>query len=418
MSDEAPKKPAAAGSPAWVMTFADLMSLLMCFFVLLLSFSEMDVSKYKQIAGSMKEAFGVQRKHSVKEPPKGINIIAQEFSAGRPAPTPLNVMEQITTDEMKSFLDAGEKRRKPGDGGKQAKDEQNAAQGQQSGAPDQAAQAGDAKDKGGKDGKEGEQSGGKVGKEADKSGGKPADADDEQLVLVPKEDALRALKAKDAEQAQQRLEQNAKRIRSALRWEIKDGAVDVETEELKIIIRIREKASFGSGRADLRDSFRPILKRVGEILKETDGQIIVSGHTDNIPIFTDRFRSNWELSAARAVSVVHDLVDIAGVEADRFMVEGMAATRPMVPNTSWENRAKNRRVEIKLVQGEDLKTKGDVTAEPKQMPKPATVPTPNAAPASSTPNTESAPVGAPKAAPGAQPKTTPKGDDPFIINAG
>ena len=417
MSDEERKKPAAAGSPAWVMTFADLMSLLMCFFVLLLSFSEMDVSKYKQIAGSMKEAFGVQRKHSVKEPPKGINIIAQEFSAGRPAPTPLNVMEQITSDEMKMFLDTGGKKRRPGDQGNKGQAQQTAEQAEKAAAlaAQQAAQL--AAQQAGKDGQDQQKKDAADAADAAdqaKDAGAPADADaqDKQLVLVPKEDALRALKAKQAEEAKQRLEENARRIRSALRWEIKDGAVDVETEELKIIIRIREKASFGSGRADLRDSFRPILKRVGEILKETDGQIIVSGHTDNIPIYTDRFRSNWELSAARAVSVVHDLVDIAGVESDRFMVEGLASTRPIVPNTNWENRARNRRVEIKLVQGEDLETKGELTGKPKPLPAPA------GKPSTTAPAKQTKPANVPKSAPGAQPKSEPKGADPFIISAG
>ena len=68
-------------------TFADLMALLMCFFVLLLSFSEMDVQKYKQVAGSMAAAFGVQNKVQAKDIPKGTSVIAQEFSPGKPQPT-------------------------------------------------------------------------------------------------------------------------------------------------------------------------------------------------------------------------------------------------------------------------------------------------------------------------------------------
>jgi chemotaxis protein MotB len=73
------------------------MSLLLAFFVLLFSFSEMDKAKYKQVAGSMKEAFGIQRVIKVKEPPKGINIIAQEFSAGTPDPeTVRNILRQNT----------------------------------------------------------------------------------------------------------------------------------------------------------------------------------------------------------------------------------------------------------------------------------------------------------------------------------
>ncbi len=93
------------GSPAWMATFADLMSLLMCFFVLLLSFSEMDVLKFKQLAGSMREAFGVQAQIKVEDIPKGTSIIAQEFSPGRPEPTPLNEVRQMTVNNDMNSLD-------------------------------------------------------------------------------------------------------------------------------------------------------------------------------------------------------------------------------------------------------------------------------------------------------------------------
>ncbi|GAA0793932.1 flagellar motor protein MotB [Marinobacterium sediminicola] len=93
------------GAPAWMATFADLMSLLMCFFVLLLSFSEMDVLKFKQLAGSMREAFGVQNQIKVEDIPKGTSIIAQEFSPGRPEPTPLNEVRQMTINNDMNSLD-------------------------------------------------------------------------------------------------------------------------------------------------------------------------------------------------------------------------------------------------------------------------------------------------------------------------
>lgn len=93
------------GAPAWMATFADLMSLLMCFFVLLLSYSEMDVLKFKQIAGSMKMAFGVQNKLEVKDIPKGTSIIAQEFSPGRPEPTPIENITQNTMEMTQSTLE-------------------------------------------------------------------------------------------------------------------------------------------------------------------------------------------------------------------------------------------------------------------------------------------------------------------------
>ena len=103
--DSPPKQSCRAGIPPWVLTFADLMSLLLAFFVLLFSFSEMDSAKYKQVAGSMKDAFGIQQEVKVKDPPKGINIIAQEFSAGTPdSKTVRNELRQHTTDDFRQYL--------------------------------------------------------------------------------------------------------------------------------------------------------------------------------------------------------------------------------------------------------------------------------------------------------------------------
>ena len=93
------------GLPAWLATFGDLMALLMCFFVLLLSFSEMDVLKFKQLSGSMREAFGVQNQIKVEDVPKGTSIIAEEFSPGRPEPTPLNEVRQMTVNNDMNTLD-------------------------------------------------------------------------------------------------------------------------------------------------------------------------------------------------------------------------------------------------------------------------------------------------------------------------
>ncbi|WP_041521642.1 flagellar motor protein MotB [Gilvimarinus agarilyticus] len=93
------------GLPAWMATFADLMALLMCFFVLLLSFSEMDAMKFKRLAGSLAQAFGVQAEVSVNEIPKGTSIIAQEFSPGKPEPTPINEIRQHTEDITQMSLE-------------------------------------------------------------------------------------------------------------------------------------------------------------------------------------------------------------------------------------------------------------------------------------------------------------------------
>ena len=96
------------GTPAWMATFADLMSLLMCFFVLLLSFSEMDVEKFKQIAGSMAFAFGVQNEYTLDDIPKGTSIIAQEFSPGETTETPVETIQQVAEQTLEQSLRVGE----------------------------------------------------------------------------------------------------------------------------------------------------------------------------------------------------------------------------------------------------------------------------------------------------------------------
>ena len=201
MAEAAPSPPEKKGVPAWVMTFADLMTLLMCFFVLLLSFSEMDVAKFKQLAGSMQEAFGVQAEVEARTIPKGTSVIAREFSPGKPEPTALNVVNQFTIDSNQNTLDALERTKK--------------------------------------------------------------DRDD--------------------------TEKHARRIRAALKSEIDEGSVAVTTEGAKVIIHILENASFDSGDAAVRSGFLPVLAKIGGLIDENSGDVIVSGHTDNVPISNERF---------------------------------------------------------------------------------------------------------------------------------
>ncbi|MES9981481.1 MAG: flagellar motor protein MotB, partial [Candidatus Thiodiazotropha sp. 6PLUC5] len=103
MADECPKCP--DGLPPWLATFADLMSLLMCFFVLLLSFAEVDAQRFKKMAESMKDAFGVQREIPAVEIVKGTSVIMQEFSPGKPEPSPIDDIRQTTSDLEQEFLD-------------------------------------------------------------------------------------------------------------------------------------------------------------------------------------------------------------------------------------------------------------------------------------------------------------------------
>ena len=364
MFDDAPRARAAEGAPPWVMTFADLMSLLMCFFVLLLSFSEMDVSKYKEMAGSLKDAFGVQRDIKSKEPPKGINVIAREFSPGRPEPTELNVIRQMTTADLRVNLDLGKRRHRPAPTpraqrapGAENRVSQTQTAGLTAMQKQELAQA-------------------KALAETRLEEKLKAEAhladkqarDKANRITIDQKSLDELVAARIAAQKQRKLEQSAQLISSALGREIKSGSVDVETAGQKIIIRVREKASFGSGRAELKEDFRPILARVAEILKGTDGKIIVAGHTDNVPIYTERFRSNWELSAARAVSVAHEMMLATNIAADRFLIQGFADTEPVAKNDTPAHRAKNRRVEIILQQGDDRQSDDQISSDKSAVP--------------------------------------------------
>ena len=103
MADECPK--CEEGLPPWLATFADLMALLMCFFVLLLSFAEIDAIRFKKMAESMKDAFGVQREIPANEIVKGTSVIMEHFSSGKPESTPIEEIRQQTIEVEKEFLD-------------------------------------------------------------------------------------------------------------------------------------------------------------------------------------------------------------------------------------------------------------------------------------------------------------------------
>ncbi|MEI8600451.1 flagellar motor protein MotB [Shewanella sp. PP-Sp27a-2] len=286
-----------AGAPMWLATFADLMSLLMCFFVLLLSFSEMDVMKFKQIAGSMKYAFGVQNKVEVKDIPKGTSVIALEFRPGRPDPTPIEIINQQTNEMTEPVLDY---------------------------------QAGEDDSAGGVQ----QQSGSQRGGEATATAQEVADA----------------VKA-EAAAAQDKINQEVKKMAQELNKEITDGAIEIESLGQQIIIRIREKGAFASGSGFLQPRFKPVVRSVGELLKDVLGIITVSGYTDDMQISDELYSSNWDLSSKRAVAVAHELVQVKGFDSKRMKVVGMASNNPIVPNDSPENRARNRRVEIAIEQG-------------------------------------------------------------------
>ncbi|MFV8834976.1 OmpA family protein [Aquisalimonas sp.] len=127
--------------------------------------------------------------------------------------------------------------------------------------------------------------------------------------------------------------------------------VEIIEEADRISLRIQDNLLFQSGQASLTDDGLAVLDGVVEILRAHDGPISVEGHTDNVPIATESFPSNWELSTARATRVLRYL-EGAGVEASRMRAVGRADTDPVAPNTNIPGRAANRRVDLIMHQRE------------------------------------------------------------------
>lgn len=126
------------------------------------------------------------------------------------------------------------------------------------------------------------------------------------------------------------------------------GVGVVSTKE-RAIITLANTIIFRTGSADITSGAFPILNRIAEIIKKTSMPVRVEGHTDNVPIHTERFPSNWELSTARAVNVVKYFASLRGISPKRLSAVGYGESKPLFPNDSAVNKAKNRRVEIVLV---------------------------------------------------------------------
>ncbi len=134
----------------------------------------------------------------------------------------------------------------------------------------------------------------------------------------------------------------------ALDEQIGDGSVSIGLGEGGLTLRFEERAAFPRGGAELSERLADILETVGAVLEKTDAQIIVSGHTDDLAV-PGEYRSKWDLSAARAVSVVQYLLSAADIPPEKIVPQGRADSRPLYPNLNDNFRARNRRVEITVI---------------------------------------------------------------------
>jgi chemotaxis protein MotB len=134
-----------------------------------------------------------------------------------------------------------------------------------------------------------------------------------------------------------------------------EGEFKVSYEVIGIRLILQEKILFPSGSAEIKPETYPILDKLYEILKDLPNPVEVEGHTDSIPISTEKFPSNWELSTARASSIVRYFI-AKGINPERLKASGYADTKPIASNATPEGRAQNRRVEIVIlnIKGSEL----------------------------------------------------------------
>jgi len=342
------------GSPPWMATFADMATLLMAFFVLILSFANVNVPKFEQVSGSLAVAFGVARVIPKIEVPMGETLLSLEFtptdaeatlipdkSQKVEDPSKSNV-KQLTQDQDSPFSQEGELAAVL-----EALEEEIAA------ALVEVKTDGD-----------------EIVIEIVQSG-KSQEALESQIGLgnvVPQEVLEIAKKVSDLKSELSTSievrnqpanesnvpdgsvdgeEQKYDKIRSILSEEIEQGLVEVERDGDKIILRLGQQDSFDSGRAEIKTTFESTLQKVGDALNDVGGIVKIEGHTDDVPVgFSSRYRSNWDLSSARSAAVADYIIASTDLEPGNVSVAGFADSKPITANDTPEGRARNRRIEV------------------------------------------------------------------------
>ena len=385
---ECPKCP-PPGAPAWMATFADMATLLMAFFVLILSFAEFNVPKFKQISGSLKNAFGVQKVIPVVEQPKGTTVIEMNFSPS-PSPSVTEEMTQQTTQQEQREVEIKSKDKDAENGN----DLDNGGTDAESGSGDssenltatQLANAlQDAIEKGQVElQSDGEQVVVNFPENENTEKDLPsllqetlaaldeasaATGESEGVLFGGLEQQLKDLFSKISEQESQIKElsnlasgagddgdedKKAKAsiatdlLEVALRQEIADGLVEVERRDGKVFVTVGSGGAFPSGTADLTSQAQEIIQRISFNALTSSSKLTVTGHTDNVPISGGLYRDNWDLAAARAASVVQAVQNTGMVAASNLQAVSKGENDPVASNDTAAGRELNRRIEIEI----------------------------------------------------------------------
>lgn len=377
--EECPKCP-PAGAPAWMATFADMATLLMAFFVLILSFAEFNVPKFKQISGSLKNAFGIQRIVPVVEQPKGTTVLSLDFSPS-PAPSVTKNLTQQTTDaeqknlDLKSEIDEGDSAKSNSKETLDAKDLSEEIQNNVSSKDvkvetvnDKVLVSVNTEDKTSKEiSKLIKDTVDAVEKARENTGAtetdvligginqdiqKMASATIENKVLKDQVNNLEKQSSdskKDIQEKTKKAEFSEDQLRVALKQEIGKGLAEVQREKDRVVVTVGSAGAFSSGSAKLTKQARAIMQKIATVSGKGAGQINVSGHTDDVPlIFGGQYRDNWDLAAARASSVVQELSKSGTIPSDKLRAISFGETKPIEQNDTKQGREKNRRIEIEI----------------------------------------------------------------------
>ena len=377
--EECPKCP-PAGAPAWMATFADMATLLMAFFVLILSFAEFNVPKFKQISGSLKNAFGIQRVIPVVEQPKGTTVLSLNFSPS-PAPSVTNNMKQQTTEteqknlDLKSEIDEGDSAKSNSKETLEAKELSKEIINEVS---SEEVKVETVNDKVlvsiNTESKSSEEVSKLIQKTIDavETARENTGATDTDVLIggIDKDiksmasasienkslkDQVNQLESKNSEDEKNTQEKTKKaefsedQLRVALKQEIGQGLAEVQREKDRVIVTVGSAGAFNSGSAKLTKQARAIMKKIATVSAKGAGQVNVSGHTDDVPlIFGGQYRDNWDLAAARASSVVQELSKANTIPSEKLKAISFGETKPLEQNDTRQGREKNRRIEIEI----------------------------------------------------------------------
>ena len=338
-------------APAWMATFSDLGTLLMAFFVLILAQSVIDSPRAEEVMGSLRLAFGVERIVPQLEIPMGETLLETQYTPSEAENTILDDATQNSDDTTQEFIKQMTERG----------DAVSTIQGQYIQVIEELEneiETGQVNvnidgekivvemtegDQGSK-GKSGRGLGG-VSQETIEVANKIYDLTRSGVTDV----TMKREPGWEAKGREVTTLSSVEEIKSALSEEIADGIAEVEKQGDSVLIRLTKADSFVSGEATLSKNFESTLLRVGTALEDTIGIIRVEGHTDNQMVgFSDRYKSNFDLSAARAAAVADYLMASTQLQTGRMTITGLADTKPMADNNTPEGRAKNRRIELYL----------------------------------------------------------------------